>query len=394
MTAVAAATDAADATARAPCIFVSAGEPSGDRIGAAFLRACKRLAPGTTFVGIGGDHMKAEGLDPITDLTKTSGMWLTRSLAMIPRLYGVLQEVRRVLDERKPDAVVVIDYPGFHFYLSWEAKRRGIPSIYYVTPQLWAYNPYRAVKMRKIIDQALVVLPFEEPFFRERDVAADYVGHPLMERWQEEWGDETPPPVEEPVLGLLPGSRKQEIITSFPHMIDAVRRLRETEPALRVVVSAGQPAFRPLIEEPLKATGVPFELLEGMAGEIFRRSRSCMVTSGTTSLEGVFHLTPLVVLYRIPAFSYWVAQPWRLLDHIALPNILAGKEIVPEFLLWRAGDSRPVVAAEKVFTDAAEREAMRGRLSEVRAKMLERPHPSETAARAVLEKVRSHRSPD
>lgn len=377
-----------EAPTDAPCIFVSAGEPSGDRIGAAFLRACRRLAPGARFVGIGGDGMKAEGLEAITDLTRSSGMWLTRSIALMPRLYGVLQEVRRVLDERKPDAVVVIDYPGFHFYLSWEAKRRGIPSIYYVTPQLWAYNPYRAVKMRKIVDRALVVLPFEEPFFRERGIEADYVGHPLMERWREEWGDETPPPVEEPVLGLLPGSRRQELHGSMPHMADAVRRLREREPELRVIVSAGQPAFRPLIEGPLQETGAPYELLEGRAGDVFRRSRVCLVTSGTTSLEGVFHGTPMVVLYRIPAFSYWVSQPWRLLDHIALPNILAGKEIVPEFLLWRGGDPGPADTAERLFGDPAERAAMRERLAAVRATMLDRPEASATAASRVLEAAR------
>lgn len=372
-------------------IFISAGEPSADRIGANLMRAISRLDRETSFVGLGGERMLDRGLDRIVDLTGQSAMWFLQSVALIPRMYLLLRKCRQVLDETRPDAVVVIDYPGFHFYLAREARRRGIPSIYYVTPQLWAYNPYRIVKMRKIVDHALVILPFEEEYFRRRGIPADFVGHPLMDDLQEKYGrDLPPPPPEEPaVLGLLPGSRRQEIVSTLPHTIRAIRQIRAGGETFRIVASAARPEFRPMLEEALGPLGIPFEILERKTGEIFRQSRLALVTSGTTSLEGIFHGTPMVVIYRIPALSYLAAQPWRLLPHIALPNILAGEEIVPEFLLWRGGDTRFSDAAVRAFGDREVRAEMRRRVLGVRSTLVDRPDASEAAARRVLELTRA-----
>jgi lipid-A-disaccharide synthase len=236
-----------------------------------------------------------------------------------------------------------------------------------------------------------VILPFEEEYFRSRGIPADFVGHPLMDDLQEKYGRDLPPsPSEEPpVLGLLPGSRKQEIVSTLPHTIRAIRRIRERGETFRIVASAARPGFKEMLEAELAPLGLPFEILEKQTGEIFRQSRLALVTSGTTSLEGIFHGTPMVVIYRIPALSYLAAQPWRLLPHIALPNILAGEEIVPEFLIWRGGDTRFSDAAVRAFTDAETRDAMRQKVLGVRSTLVDRPDASEAAARRVLELIRT-----
>ena len=370
-------------------LFISAGEQSGDRIGAAFIRAFRSISPEAEFLGIGGERMRGEGMEMVRDLAGHDAMWFLKSLSLIPKMYRLLQDCRRHLDRARPDGVVVIDYPGFNFYITREAKRRGIPSIYYVTPQIWAYNPYRAVKLRKDIDQALVIFPFEEKFLLERGVAAKYVGHPLMDDLISEWGDDLPPTEADdaPVLGVLPGSRMQELLAGLPHIVGAARRIRESVPDLKILASASQKNLRPPLEAALGETGIPSEILDGQTGQVLRRSRLSLVTSGTTTLEGVFHGAPMLVLYRIPPVSYWASRPWRLVPHIALPNILAGREVVPEFVLWSDRDSTFIEAAARTFGDREARSVIRAGLGEVRSMLLERRDASLAAARAVLDLV-------
>ncbi|MCZ6691419.1 MAG: lipid-A-disaccharide synthase [Planctomycetota bacterium] len=374
---------------KGPRVFISAGEPSGDRIGAAFIRAFRSICPDSTFIGIGGREMQKEGQEVVSDLTKHAAMWLLKSLLLIPRMARLLRKCRRLLDLEKPDAVIVIDYPGFHFYLMREAKRRKIPSIYYVTPQIWAYNPYRAIKLRKMVDQALVVLPFEEAFLEARGIPTKYVGHPLMDDLRAEWGEELPSADENPpaVLGVLPGSREQEVVASLPHIARAAVRIRKRDPDVRIMASASRPELKSRIEAALRPTGIPIEILDGQTGRILRSSRLALVTSGTTTLEGVFHTTPMLVLYRIPAISYWASRPWQLIPHISLPNLLAGREVVPEFVLWRDKDTRFVDTAASCFSDPQERERIRAGLREVRSGLLARRDASMAAAQAVCEIV-------
>ena len=383
------ASDPGSSREKGPRVFISAGEPSGDRIGAAFIRAFRSICPGATFIGIGGREMQEEGQEVMSDLTGHAAMWFLKSLLLVPRMARLLRECRGVLDRERPDAVIVIDYPGFHFYLMREAKRRKIPSIYYVTPQIWAYNPYRAIKMRKTVDQALVVLPFEEAFLQERGIPTKYVGHPLMDDLRAEWGEELPPADANPpaVLGVLPGSREQEVVASMPHVVRAAKRIQEKDPDVRIMASASRPDLKPRIEAALRPTGIPIEVLDGQTGRVLRSSRLALVTSGTTTLEGVFHTTPMLVLYRIPAISYWASRPWRLVPHIALPNLLAGREVVPEYVLWRDEDARFVDAAATCFAEPQERERIRAGLREVRSSLLARPDASVAAAQAVREIV-------
>ena len=366
-----------------PRIFISSGEQSADRIGAAFIRAFRSIRPEARFCGIGGEAMREEGLEGIGDLTVHSAMWLAGSLALMPRLWRLLRKCRDLLDRERPDAVVVIDYPGFHFYLAREAKRRGIPSIYYVTPQIWGYNPYRAVKMRKIIDRALVVWPFEEAFLAARGISALYVGHPLIEELRQEWGEDLAEPGDPPVLGILPGSRRQEVVAAMPHMSRAARRIRESVPNLRILASASRPEMRHTMEEALRRSEIPFEILEGKTAEVFRGSRLTLVTSGTTTVEGVFHGSPMVVLYRIPAISYWGSRPWQLTRHIALPNILAGDEVIPEFVLYGRRDGPFLEAARRAFGDPEDRKRIRAGLLKVREALLQHRDASAAAAREV-----------
>ena len=249
-------------------IFLSAGETSGDLLGAHLVRDLRGLDPELEAVGLGGPRMAEAGQDAFYDLTEHAIMGILPVIRHLPTLRKLVAEVGRRFDEDPPDAFVPIDYPGLHFVLAKMAKRRGIPVIYYVSPQLWAWGSFRVAKVRRRVDRLLAILPFEEEFFRSRGVDTTYVGHPLVDRLdglviadeisQEVRGDSTAA-ARPPVLGLLPGSRLQEVRALFPVMLDVARRLADRTPSPRIVVPLApeESARGRLMRELLDASPVP-----------------------------------------------------------------------------------------------------------------------------------------
>ncbi len=372
-------------------IFLSAGEASGDLLGGNLMRELNRLRPGIEYSGLGGPTMEAAGLRNHRDLTQEGIMGILPVIKAAPDLIRLIREVGRLFDEIRPDAFVPIDYPGLNFVLSKMARRRGIPVIFYVSPQLWAWGQWRARKVRRRVDRMLVILPFEEEFFAARGVTTRYVGHPLVDRLT---GVTDPDDViaeiragSDRVLGLLPGSRLQEVRHLLPIMLRTARTLVDRHPDLRVVLPA-PPAGKErgaLIRELLASDPQsPAELISDVPHGVMRHADSCLVASGTATAELAFLGTPMSILYQVSPTARFFARYLLRVPRIGMANILAGREAVPEFFFAEPPYEEIARATEGHLFDGPTRERTLAELARVK-EILGPPGASERAAREVLD---------
>lgn len=371
-----------------PHIFLCAGEASSDRIAADCMAEIKARAPGARFSGFGGDRMVAAGLDQWYDLPKHSVMWIGQALKLIPEIYGAIRNARTRLTTDPADAFVLVDNPGINFFFAKTARERGVPAIYYVGPQLWAYNPWRIKKVRRWVDRMLVILPFERDYYAARGVDAAYVGNPLFRalanaevdalRVAELQQDRMR------LIGILPGSRGSEIERNLPVLLRAAERLQGLRDDVHFVVSCAKPKLEAAIRRCLDQSLVPIPMVPASSGEIYTASDVVLATSGTVTLESVWYETPVVIVYKVSPLAYAVATPWMCSDFIGLPNLLAGREIAPEFHIATDRSRDIAEAALLLLTDPRRRQHALDGLAEVKAKMLEVANPSATAAEAVL----------
>ncbi|MFI5401652.1 MAG: lipid-A-disaccharide synthase [Planctomycetota bacterium] len=369
-----------------PRIFLSAGEPSGVAIGATLMRTLKqRLKGDVSFAGLGGPEMIAEGLRAIYDPARTATMWLWGNLKRIPAHRRALRACIEDWERERPDVVVTIDYQAFHLFVGTHARRMGIPVVHCVGSQFWARRYYTLEPIRRAYSHVLVIHEFEKAYYDRAGIPATFIGHPLFERLK------PPDPLllgrldalPRPRLGLLPGSRHSEITACLPVMLDAARRL---SPRPSLVVSAGRPESRALIERHLE--GLDAQVVDFSTAEILATSDLALITSGSASMEAVYYGCPAVVLYRLSPLSYFFAKP-HITCAIAQPNLVAGRTIVPEFLL--VTDSGRAVAreAQRLLDDEAARATQRREFATIREKLLRGPKPSEVAADVVLSYARA-----
>jgi lipid-A-disaccharide synthase len=332
-------------------IFISAGEPSGDVHGANLIRALRERCPGVECVGFGGERMTAAGAQLLYPLCRLAVMWFARVLANAGTFLGLLSRADRYFRHQRPDAVILIDYPGFNWWIARRARFHGIPVFYFVPPQLWAWAGWRIKKMRRFVDHVLCSLPFEEAWYRERGVQAHYVGHPFF--------DELPGQVLDAdfnvkerarggtIIGLLPGSRTQEVERNLSTLVRAASAIHAGRPDVRFLVACFKPAQQTLIDRYLaKHLGAPIETCVGRTPEIIELSHSCIAVSGSVSLELLWRMKPSVVLYRIGKLDLRVGKWFMTTRFISLVNLLAGEEIYPEFLTDRC-EAGPI--AEQVL---------------------------------------------
>jgi lipid-A-disaccharide synthase len=367
-----------------PRIFLSAGEPSGVAIGATLMRTLKqRLKGDVSFAGLGGPEMIAEGLRAIYDPARTATMWLWGNLKRIPAHRRALRACIEDWERERPDVVVTIDYQAFHLFVGTHARRMGIPVVHCVGSQFWARRYYTLEPIRRAYSHVLVIHEFEKAYYDRAGIPSTFIGHPLFERLK------PPDPLllarlealPRPRLGVLPGSRHSEITACLPVMLDAARRL---SPRPTLVVSAGRPESRAFIERHAQGAHV----VEFSTAEILRSSDAALITSGSASMEAVYYGCPAVVLYRLSPLSYFFAKP-HITCAIAQPNLVAGRTIVPEFLL--VTDSGRAVAreAQRLLDDEAARATQRREFAAIRDKLLRGPKPSEVAADVVLSYARA-----
>ncbi len=317
-------------------IFFSAGEPSGDLHGANLIRQLKSRLPDLDVVGYGGPKMAAAGCKLHADLTSLAVMWFARVLANLHRFWVLVSRADRYFKHHRPDAVVLIDYPGFNWWIAKRAKLHGIPVFYYISPQIWAWGSWRVRKMRKYVDHVLCSLPFEEAWLRQRGCNATFVGHPFFDEVQNYSLDKTF--IEEhrrqsgPLVLILPGSRNQEVTNNLKWFLKAAALVRQRAPNVRFAMACFKSQQAELARKQVHAAGLPVEICVGKTPELMSLADCAMAVSGSVSLELLYHATPTVILYWITRLAYFVQGFFRKVKYITLVNLLAADELYPRDL--------------------------------------------------------------
>jgi len=319
-------------------LFFSVGEPSGDQHAAHLIHELQQRQPDVRISGFGGPQMEQAGLQSLYRLTNLAVMGIFRVLPLLWRFYSLVKQARRFLAEQRPDAVVLVDFPGFNWWIARAAKAAGIPVFYYLPPQLWAWGPWRVEKVRRFVDHVLSGLPFEKQWYKERGIDVDYVGHPFFDeiadrpvdaQFVEQWTTGTAPTV-----AVLPGSRTQELARNWPVMVETLRRLHARHPGVRFLVACYRQSHRRhcLAHLLTHAPTLPVQLFVGKTPEIIEAADCALMVSGSVSLEMVARKTPAVVLYRISFLTQHLGRPLLQCPYISLPNLIAGREVMPEFI--------------------------------------------------------------
>ncbi len=375
-----------DSRRDAPVIMLVAGEISGDNHTARVAAEILRQRPGAKLFGAGGPAMQAVGVELLLDLTEHAVVGLTDVLANYAKFRRLFWQLVRAAEERKPDAVILTDYPGFNLRFAKQMKARGIPVFYYISPQVWAWGRGRVKEIPKLVDLMMVVFPFEKEFYREHapSLPVEFVGHPVVEQLGRARRDLRR---EENLVALLPGSREAEVERILPPMLGAARLLRRDRPALRFEMAAASEKIAALART--LAHGEPVEIRVGGARELMQRAAAGMVASGTATLECAFFGLPYVLVYRVSWLTYTVARCLVTVRHLGIVNVLADREIIPEFIQQRAQPGLLAAAVAGLLDDRARRERMQRELAGAMAS-LEGDRAAEraaTVALAALDKV-------
>ena len=314
-------------------VFFSAGEPSGDLHGANLIRQLQARSPGVEAVGYGGPQMASAGCQLHTDLTALAVMWILRVLINLHKFWGLVSRADRYFRHHRPDAVVLIDYPGFNWWIAWRAKVHGIPVFYFAPPQIWSWAQWRVKKMRRLVDHVLCALPFEQEWFREKGCNATFVGHPFFD----EVARQEPDPAfmaryraqPGPLVTILPGSRTQEVTSNLRFLIKAAALVAARVPGVRFAIASFKPHQAELARQALAGTNLPIEIHVGRTPELIRLADCCMAVSGSVSLELLYQTKPTVILYWISGLAYRVQKHFRKVKYITLVNLLNTDELFP-----------------------------------------------------------------
>lgn len=366
-------------------VFLAVGEASGDLHGANLVRAMSRLAPDLRVVGIGGPHLREAGMDTFIDAASLSVVGITEVIAHLPVVLKSLSSTKRYLREERPDLVVLIDYPDFNLRIAKEAKRLGLPVFYYISPQIWAWREKRVRIIRERVNHMAVILPFEARFYEQHGVPVTFVGHPLMdtELGHIPFGDSPQPIGDEPVIGLLPGSRIGEVRKLLPVMLDAAGLLARRNPSIRFLLSQAPGIPTDLLRSELSVDGtVPIEISRNLL-DIFRRSILVIAASGTVTLQAAIAGVPSIIVYKVSPLSYHLGKRLIRVPFIGLINLIAGKRIVPELIQEDADATTIADTVLKLTGDPERLSSIRNDLIEAR-RLLGGPGASERAARIAL----------
>jgi len=391
-------------------VFVSAGEPSGDHHAALLVRAIRERLPDVEVAGLGGPHMADEGVDLVADMTQFAVMWLSRAILNIHRFIDLARCAERSFLDAKPDVCVLVDFPGFHWWLAWRAKRHGIPVVFYCPPQIWAWASWRVKKMRRLVDHVLSALPFEHDWFTAHGLRSTLVGHPFFDELDTAIiRHSVATTAAEPLVLLLPGSRGQEIEGVLGTLLQSAAIIRRSVPGARFAIGALHDRHARRIDEMLRAnreaSGLGIEVHAGRTRSLIGEATAAIACSGSVSLELLAARVPTVIVYRISGFAYIVQSWFRRARFITLVNLLACREpigpvqpvlvppiavppadpeaVYPEYLAVSVPAERSAVHVVEWLTDAAQRRRTLERIEAVAATVA-RPGSAARAAEAVL----------
>jgi lipid-A-disaccharide synthase len=356
-------------------IFISAGEASGEHYGALVIAALKKQlensAQTASFFGMGGERMAAAGLECIVRSEEMAVMGLTEVVRHLPRIWREYRRLKQSIRARRPSVAVLIDFPEIHFRLAKELHRLGIPVLYFVSPQLWAWKKHRIKLVRKYIDRMLVIFPFEELFYRERGVQAEFVGHPLAELplpavTRAQFAAENGLDPAKTWIGLLPGSRPKEIRDHLPTILQAARGLAGSfEFMIPLAPTLNEPQ-RDEVRRLVEAHGSCLTVrLVNDARATLHHARASIVASGTATVEAALIGNPFVVVYRVSALTYAIAKKIVTVPHVAMANLIAGKRVVPELIQKEFTAENIVHEIEPLLPDGPSRQTMMEELARI-----------------------------
>lgn len=366
----------------APVIWINAGETSGDLHGQLLVQALHARCPQARFLGMAGPAMREEGVEAVVPTESLSVMGFTEVLGQLPKIFGLLRTIRQQLRTTKPDVVVVIDAPDFHFRVAKIAKALGIPVVYYISPKLWAWREGRTAFLRAHIHRLISILPFEQEFYRRHGMTVDYVGHPLLDSIRTpQILDTRPHPGR---IGILPGSRRREITSLLPVFSRAATLLSTRFPGLEFVLPVAPGMDQGLIHEHWTAP-LPIQLVP--SNERYRCMRSCraiMAASGTVTLETALLQVPTAVAYKFSALTFFLGRMLVKVPYISLPNLIMNAPVFPEFLQSEAHPAVLAAAVSQWIPNTAARTAMVEQLSRL-PELLGGGGAADRAARIILD---------
>lgn len=366
--------------------MIIAGEASGDLHGSGVVRELKQLNPTMDIYGVGGDTMKREGMSLVYHIRELGFMGFVEVLKHLPFIKTMERTLEQVVKYKKPDVLVLIDYPGFNLRFAAIAKRYGVKIVYYISPQVWAWHRSRVKKMRGLIDKMFVIFPFEVDFYKQEGIDAEFVGHPLMEvlasrldrssfckRYEIDNA--------KGIIALFPGSRFQEIENIFPNMLEAARRVaaqQNMEVAVGIAPTLEEKYFRTLFDVDR------IHLVKGASYELMQYASFAFVASGTATLETACFATPMVVVYRTSWLTYLIGRLLVRVKNIGLVNIVAGKKIVPELIQHMASARNLTRVALSILNDSVKIAEMKTELVKIKG-MLGKHGASRVVAERIFE---------
>ena len=321
-------------------IFISAGEPSGDEHAAHLIREMKLRDPAFRCDGLGGPEMQKQGCRLLHEMTRNAVMGVYDVIPLLAHFRRLVKQTEAHLRNNRPDAVLLVDFPGFNWWIARAAHRLGIPVCYYLPPQLWAWAPWRIRRVRKWVDHVICTLPFEYDWYSSRGISATWVGHPFFDQVADQQLSQTileklkSLSRHQPMFALLPGSRSQEVERNWPVMLQVAARVREAYPEVRWTAGCYRAEHRQRCEELQRKSGLELEIEfeTGQTSEVIEAADACLMVSGSVSLELLARRTPGIVLYRTSRIGEYAARKGLRCRFITLTNLIADDEVMPEVL--------------------------------------------------------------
>ena len=355
-------------------IMIIAGEASGDLHGSALVREALTLDPNLQFFGIGGSLMRAQGVETLVDAREMAVVGLVEVIAHFPTIFRAFRKIEKILKQNPPDLLILIDYPDFNLRLAKIAKSAGVKVLYYISPQVWAWRVGRVKQIARIVDRMAVVFPFEVPFYEKEGLPVSFVGHPLVDSVRPTMSRDAAQSAfgldpSRRTVGLFPGSRKQEIRTHLPILLESARLLKERFPELQFILPLASSLERSDVASFLENSGISVTLVEGKGYDVMQVCDAIISVSGTVTLEIALMGVPMVIIYRVSPLTYQAAKRLIRVDHVGICNIVADRRVVRELIQHEAKPEIILEEISRILTDSTYADTIRSGLSEVRNRL-------------------------
>ena len=355
-------------------VMICAGEASGDLHGASVADDLKTLDPQIELLGMGGSHMRTAGVDIVYDIADIGVMGFVEILRNLPNFFRLRDFLSKVMDDRQPDVILLIDYGGFNMALASVAKKKNIPVVYYICPKAWVWGKWRAKAIAGWVEKVAAIFPFEAEIYRAAGASVEFVGHPLLDIVHPSMDREAAyryfgADPQRPLLLLLPGSRYQEVESLLALMLTSARKVQEQIPDCQFFLPVATTIPLERIESVVKASGVPVVFTRNSTYNLMQIADCAIAASGTVTLEAALMELPSVIVYRVKTATYWLIRIVANVSHVGLPNIVTGRRILPELIQNEATSANVSQAALRLLQDPAVREQARIDIKEVRAKL-------------------------